>query len=127
MTTDPGHRERKWDWRAYAALLLAGTLSCSETGVCGPMDTTQSCCVKSHPFDPGFCGATPQEAAAIFTAAAALTYAATAEVEPWKQVCIDAYVQCIQQKWTGRCYDCLRYCEGQREWPLDQCAPRGSR
>jgi hypothetical protein len=80
---------------------------------------------KSHPFDPGFCGATPQEAAAIFTTAAALTYAATAEVEPWKQVCIDAYVQCIQQKWTGRCYDCLRYCEGQREWPLDP--PYGAR
>jgi len=119
--------ERKRHWRVYVALLLAGTLSCSEGGVCGPMDTTVSCCVKSRPFDPGFCGATPEEAAAIFTIAAALAYKEATEIPRWKQVCIDAYVQCIEQKWTGRCYDCLRYCEGQREWPLDQCAPRRKR
>jgi hypothetical protein len=127
MTTGRGHRERKGHWRAYAALLLAGTLSCSEGGVCGPMDSTLCCCVKSRPFDPAYCGAPPEEAAAIFTAAAALAYAATVETDPWKQQCIDTYVQCIEQKWTGRCYDCLRYCEGQRDWPLEMCAPPRNR
>jgi hypothetical protein len=119
--------ERKRHWRAYAVLLLAGSLSCSEASVCGPMDTTLSCCVKSRPFDPGFCGATPEEAAAIFTVAAALAYAETTGIPPWKQQCIDTYVQCIEQKWTGRCYDCLRYCEGQRKWPIFMCAPRPTR
>jgi hypothetical protein len=127
MSPRPNRRERKGSWCAYAALLLAGTLSCSEAGVCGPMDTTLSCCVKSHPFDPAHCGATSEEAAAIFTVAAAIAYAETVESPAWKQACIDAYVQCIEQKWTGRCYDCLRYCEGQRKWPLHMCAPRPNR
>jgi hypothetical protein len=91
------------------------------------MDSTLSCCVKNHPFNPERCGATSEEAAAIVTAAVALEYAKTAEIESWKQKCIDAYVTCIEQRWTGSCYDCLRMCEGQHEWPINMCAPRTNR
>jgi hypothetical protein len=128
MGTRLGGRERGWNGWAYAALLLAGTLSCSEGGgVCSPMDSTLSCCVKNNPFNPELCGATPEEAALIFTAAAAAAYAATVELSAENQVCIDTYVRCIEQRWTGNCYDCLRNCQGQHEWPLGICAPRTKR
>jgi hypothetical protein len=128
MGTRIRNRERRWwNGRAYAALLLAGTLSCSESGVCSPMDSTLSCCVKNNIFNPERCGATPEEAAAIVTAAAALAYAATVDPEDWQHQCINRYVDCIEQRWTGSCYDCLRNCEGQRNWPFSICAPRTNR
>jgi len=116
--------KRRWNGWAYAALLLASMLSCSESSVCSPMDSTLSCCVKNNIFNPERCGATPEEAAAIVTAAAALAYAATVEPPEWKQRCIDTYVKCIEQRWTGSCYECLRNCEGQHGWPVNMCAPR---
>ncbi len=127
MGTRSRSRERLWNGRAYAALLLAGMLSCSEGGVCSPMDSTLSCCVKNNIFNPERCGATPEEAATIVTVAAALAYAATVEPQDWKQRCIDRYVDCIEQRWIGSCYNCLRYCEGQRDWPFNMCAPRTNR
>ncbi len=26
--------------------------------------------------------------------------------------------------WMGSCYQCLRNCEGQQEWPFNQCRKR---
>lgn len=127
MGTRSENRKRGWNGRAYAALVLAGTLSCSESSVCSPTDSTLSCCVKNNPFNPERCGATPEEAAVIFTAAAALAYAATVEDSAQNQRCIDTYVKCIEQRWTGNCYDCMRYCQGQHQWPLQLCAPRAKR
>jgi hypothetical protein len=30
------------------------------------------------------------------------------------------------QGWTGNCYECLRFCEGQRAWPIATCGPSKS-
>jgi hypothetical protein len=91
------------------------------------MDSTVSCCVKTHDFDPAHCGATDAEAAALLTAAAAAEFARTANLPPWKLECVDNYVSCIEEGWTGSCYSCLRYCEGQRKWPFEMCGPRTNR
>jgi hypothetical protein len=42
-------------------------------------------------------------------------------------MCIGTYVKCIEQRWTGHCYNCMRYCQGQHQWPLQLCAPRTNR
>lgn len=32
---------------------------------------------------------------------------------------------CIKNEgWMGSCYDCLRYCEGQQDWPFNKCRKR---
>jgi hypothetical protein len=48
-------------------------------------------------------------------------FAHNAHLPEWKQRCIRSYVDCQNEEWTGSCYDCLRYCEGQQEWPFNQC------
>jgi len=125
MGANTGRLERPWVW--YAGPLLACILSCSEGGVCGPMDSTSSCCIKTHVFDPARCGLTESEAGAFLTAAAAAEFAKTADLPPWKQECVDNYVACMEESWTGPCYSCLRYCEGQRKWPFETCRPRTHR
>ena len=53
--------------------------------------------------------------------------AAAEEADPdegWREHCRDTYVLCRDQKkprWTGNCYDCFRWCEGQRQWPFHMC------
>nr|WP_238539978.1 hypothetical protein [Corallococcus macrosporus] len=45
----------------------------------------------------------------------------------WKEHCSNTYVACRDQKkprWTGDCYDCFRWCEGQRQWPFKKCHRR---
>jgi hypothetical protein len=50
------------------------------------------------------------------------------EGEPeWHKVCRAKYFECIDQYWTGSCYDCFRYCEGQHEWPDNMCRSRTRR
>lgn len=39
----------------------------------------------------------------------------------WKKNCIQKYVDCQEKRLLGPCYDCLRRCEGQREWPKQMC------
>ena len=105
---------------------------------CRPGDTTVTCCIKKHPQDPvGACGATVSEMEAAIQAGAVVDalvsmsraeedeFANNRDLPEWKQRCIRAYVDCQRQGWTGRCEDCLRYGEGQREWPLRRCGPRG--
>jgi hypothetical protein len=46
-----------------------------------------------------------------------------ADLPEWKRECIRFYGDCKDAKFTGPCYECLRRCEGQQEWPLDMCAP----
>lgn len=82
---------------------------------CGPMDSTVSCCVKTHPATPERCGLTASEVSKYLVPMKVVESAAEAseEVIPeWKQVCIDVYAQCQEQGW---------YCEGQHEWPVDKC------
>ncbi len=52
-------------------------------------------------------------------------FANNKDLPEWKQRCIKAYVSCQNGGWTGKCDDCLRYCEGQQEWPIRKCRPRG--
>jgi hypothetical protein len=106
-----------------------------------------SCCIQNHPLTPvQSCGADPLEAAEILKTFESL-YAANpeakeaaaadvAEVEQaedwtsiadlpeWKQRCIKFWNACKNKGWSGSCTDCLRYCEGQREWPTHICGPR---
>ena len=109
---------------------------------------TISCCVQNHPLTPvQSCGADLLEAAKILktlellyatahpeakeAAAAdvaeveqAEDWTSIAELPEWKQRCIKSYYACKDRGWTGKCDDCLRYCEGQQEWPTSRCGPR---
>lgn len=51
----------------------------------------------------------------------ALPIEAGKKIPEWKRRCIDLYVRCQDEGWTGNCYDCFRYCEGQQQWPDDKC------
>jgi hypothetical protein len=46
-----------------------------------------------------------------------------AHLPEWKRECIRGYKNCQEYGWTGNCYDCLRYCEGQHAWPTATCGP----
>jgi hypothetical protein len=109
---------------------------------------TISCCVQNHPLTSvQSCGAAPLEAAAVLKTLESLYAAANpgeeeaaaadvaevgqaedwtsiAELPEWKQLCIKSYYACKDRGWTGKCDDCLRYCEGQQEWPTSRCGPR---
>jgi hypothetical protein len=86
-----------------------------------------SCCVQNHPLTPvQSCGADPMKAAEILEAlgqleAAAQALEAAGRLPKWKKKCIEKYARCKQEKWVGNCYDCIRRCEGQHEWPQDMC------
>lgn len=96
------------------------------------------------------CGATLEEMAEVLNGARVLNEAAEAtedaaspggaaqdkeddfannsHLPAWKQRCIKNHYACKQEPdWTGPCYDCLRRCEGQQEWPLSMCSPTRSR
>jgi hypothetical protein len=109
---------------------------------------SMSCCIQNHPFTfVENCGADPLEAAKILKTLEVLYTTAhpeakeaaeadVAEVEQaedwtsiadlpeWKQRCIKSYYACKDKGWAGKCDDCLRRCEGQREWPTSMCRPR---
>jgi hypothetical protein len=102
------------------------------------------CCIKKFPLTPmESCGATVVEAAEVLNGARVLNEAAqnagdeaakqedefanNADLPEWKQRCIRNYVSCQQEGWTGNCHACLRYCEGQQDWPRDKCRERRSK
>ncbi|NOJ94739.1 hypothetical protein HMI51_17605 [Corallococcus coralloides] len=91
---------------------------------CGPQDSTISCCVKTHPGNPARCGATELEAEDILLFARAAEELSR-DLPEWKRACLETYVQCQEDRWSGSCYDCFRYCEGQQgDWPRDKCRKR---
>ncbi|WP_434348569.1 hypothetical protein ACN6A1_14645 [Myxococcus virescens] len=128
------------------SLLAVASLGCasSTTGAANRRDAyalasctdTVSCCMQRNPGVPEACGLTAGEAAAhLATMDAAVRFAneKTRERaddsadEAWKEQCRANYVLCRDEKnpvWEGDCYACFRYCEGQHEWPDDQCRPR---
>jgi hypothetical protein len=88
-----------------------------------------TCCIKKHPHDPvGACGASPAEVEQVLRAIRVDEneddFANNASLPEWKQECIRNYNDCINARWTGKCDDCLRYCEGQHAWPEERCYPR---
>jgi hypothetical protein len=109
---------------------------------------TVSCCVQRNPLNAvERCGADPAQVASILKTLGMLNEAAESgpkasaeadvdaveqaedwssikELPEWKQRCIKYYNACQNQGWTGSCYGCMRYCEGQQEWPFHTCKPR---
>jgi hypothetical protein len=96
-----------------------------------------TCCIKKHPYDPaGACGATASDIEQALKSVradddiATMTmddedeFANNKDLPEWQQRCIKAYVTCQNAGWMGKCDDCLRYCEGQHEWPIRKCRPR---
>ncbi|WP_244981505.1 hypothetical protein [Corallococcus exercitus] len=128
---------RLMNFRVWIAVLAGGAFTggcaAAPLATCTPADSTMSCCIKAHPLSPvDSCGASEAEAVAALTVlktayeASRLTeddFANNAQLPEWQQACIRSYVDCKNQGWKGRCYDCLRYCEGQHEWPFKACAP----
>ncbi|NTX17431.1 hypothetical protein HUA76_42340 [Myxococcus sp. CA056] len=113
----------------FTAFVAALSLQCATPG--GRCMDSETCCLQSHPGNPAACGFTDAEAAIILAAAATATsvLATSSEGddpdEGWRQHCIDNYVRCKSQKkprWVGPCYDCLRNCEGQHQWPYELCS-----
>ena len=102
-----------------------------------------TCCIKNHPLSPAeSCAASPQEILKTLTFMEAALQAEkytedadedaddfgnNAHLPEWKQRCIKGFVDCQNKGWMGNCYQCLRFCEGQRAWPSQSCRPRGKR
>jgi hypothetical protein len=104
---------------------------------CKPGESSVVCCIKKFPTTAAeSCGASATEVAEILNGARVLNEAAkdaevgtddfanNADLPEWKQQCIRNYVSCKSEGWTGDCYACIRYCEGQQEWPRDKCRER---
>jgi hypothetical protein len=101
-----------------------------------------TCCIKKYPYDPvGTCGATVADIEAAVRVGARIETALERRAdegagegeeaddpdEGWREHCRDTYVRCQDQRkprWMGPCYDCFRWCEGQRQWPYHMCWPK---
>ncbi len=105
--------------------------------LCQPGEPSVNCCIKKFPLSPvEGCAATEAEALLVLNGlrmayeAAQNTgdkeddFANNTHLPEWKQRCIRSYVDCKNEGWMGSCYQCLRYCEGQQEWPFNQCRKR---
>lgn len=117
-------------WGVLASGCSAGTAALAP-GECLPGDSTTTCCIKKHPYDPvGACAATPSEVEQALKAVRSDEdededdFANNAALPEWKQKCIRSYVKCKNEGWTGNCHDCMRYCEGQHQWPSGECHER---
>ena len=130
-------------------LLTAVSLGCSgiATGTASRRDAyalatctdTVTCCLHRNPGMPETCGLTASEAASHMAGVKMAVEAAEEApakwddahndaLPEWKRECIRFYGDCqTEPGWTGTCYDCLRYCEGQHEWPTNQCFPSKKR
>jgi hypothetical protein len=101
---------------------------------CRPGESSTVCCIKKFPLTPvESCGASLAEVDRVLSDMSAALHAAqaleddfahNAHLPEWKQLCIKGFVTCKNEGWTGSCYDCLRRCEGQQEWPAEMCGPR---
>lgn len=115
-----------------AFMAQAAPLAQATPSLCKPYDPSLVCCIKKFPFTPvESCAAAPAD---IFEALNGLKmaiddgeFANNANLPEWKQRCIKSFVNCIDSKWTGNCYNCMRSCEGQREWPVRACKPSASK
>jgi hypothetical protein len=117
-------------WGVLALDCSAGTAALGP-GDCRPGDSSMTCCIKKYPYDPvGACGASPSEVEQVLKTVRADEdddaddFANNAALPGWKQKCIRSYVKCKNGGWTGNCHDCMRYCEGQHQWPSGECHER---
>ncbi|MFY2559028.1 hypothetical protein ACN469_15465 [Corallococcus terminator] len=92
---------------------------------------SETCCILR--FGPEACGFSATEAAVLMAGAkeaassdsdaVAWDDAHNENLPEWKRECIQFYGDCKEAMFSGPCYECLRRCEGQQEWPLDMCRP----
>lgn len=63
----------------------------------------------------------------LVVVAAAIVVELTKEDAAARDQCTFLYVQCQQRGWRSapgwNCYECLRNCQGQKEWPFHLCGP----
>jgi hypothetical protein len=128
--------------RHMLALCLAGLMGAVAGGcaaaLCQPGEPSVNCCIKKFPLSPvESCAATEAEALEVLNGLRMAfevvqndgdtedDFANNLHLPEWKQRCIRNYVDCKNEGWTGSCYACLRYCEGQRDWPFNKCRQRG--
>ncbi len=125
---------------AVVVLCSALTTGCAAQALsCQPGEPSMDCCIKKFPLSPvESCGASPSDANSVLFAMAAAIAAAEQDHAPedtddfannkdlpeWKQRCIKSYYACVNQRWKGDCYACIRRCEGQQDWPVRMCRPR---
>jgi hypothetical protein len=119
---------------------LASGCATMASASCRPGDSTVACCIKKYPLSPvESCAASPEEVLKTLAAMDAAfqstrhtededeeddadDFANNAPLPPWKQECIRNFVYCQTKRgWVGPCYDCLRRCEGQHQWPFSMC------
>jgi hypothetical protein len=129
---------KAWDRRLvlFVWALLGGFVAGCAAALCQPGEPTVNCCIKKFPLSPiESCAATEAEVFETLNGMKMAYEAATdagdeddfannAHLPEWKQQCIKNYVDCRSKAWIGNCYACLRSCEGQQEWPDDQCYKR---
>lgn len=119
------------------AALLGGVAAGCAAALCQPSEPSVNCCIKKFPLSPvESCAATEAEAFEVlnglkmaYEAAQAAEdaeddFANNEHLPEWKQRCIRNYVDCKNEGWMGSCYQCLRSCEGQQDWPFNQCRKR---
>ncbi len=91
---------------------------------CQPGEPSIDCCIKKFPLSPiESCNASLSDANRVLLTMAATIAAAEQDHSPeevdefannkdlprWKQECIKNYSRCQTERWTGDCYDCIRY------------------
>lgn len=118
-------------------VLSGGLVAGCAAALCQPGEPTVNCCIKKFPLSPvESCAATEAEALLVLNGLRMAYEAAqnageeeddfanNTHLPEWKQLCIRSYVDCKNEGWTGSCYQCLRSCAGQQEWPFNQCRKR---
>jgi hypothetical protein len=118
------------------AAAVAGLVTGCAAALCQPGEPSADCCIKKFPLSPvESCGASEVDALRILNGMKMAYEAAKDDgdeddfannhhLPEWKQDCIRNYVICkTDPEWSGPCYDCLRRCEGQQDWPFRQCGP----
>lgn len=103
-------------------------------GQCGPGDTTESCCLKTHPGQYQRCGAIPPKQPAPGVPAPLLPDASLLEEEmtqaekrrKYREVCQSYYERCIElggehkrgrKHGETRCQQCFDACMAHGFWP----------
>jgi hypothetical protein len=115
--------------RLWVAILVGALVSgCAAAIACRPGDSTVDCCVKNHPLSAlESCTANPSDVLRVLREISLRIededFENNKDLPEWKQECIKNYVHCMDERWGGPCYDCIRRCEGQHKWPLDMCPP----
>jgi hypothetical protein len=119
------------------AVLLGLFAAGAAAALCQPGETSVVCCIRKFPLSPVESCAATEAAALKVLNGLKMAYEATQaagdkdddfannlDLPEWKQRCIRNYVDCKNEGWMGSCYQCLRYCQGQQEWPFNQCRKR---